>query len=172
MGGAIGVTSTPGAGSTFHMTLPLAAEAAAADEAAEGASIAGLSVMVVDDNPINRELSRRILEALEAQVTTADGAAEALSLLAARPVDVVLMDLRMPGVDGREALVALRAADGPNRATPVLAFTADAEVGDGAGLEGFDGVVRKPIDATELTAKLAAAVAPDRSDDGARRATA
>jgi CheY-like chemotaxis protein len=141
MGGAIGVRSTPGVGSVFHMTLPLAEASAGeaapgAGDGGKGASIAGLSVMVVDDNPTNRELARRILEAFEAQVTCAEGAAEALALLAATPVDVVLMDLRMPGVDGREALVALRAADGPNQATPVLAFTADAEVGDGAGWRG------------------------------------
>jgi CheY-like chemotaxis protein len=174
-GGAIGVSSIPGAGSLFHLSLPLVAEAEREEPAGgigDGASIAGLSVMVVDDNPTNRELARRILEALEAQVTTAESGAEALGLLGGRPVDVVLMDLRMPGMDGRAALAALRAADGPNRATPVLAFTADAELGDDAGLDAFDGVVRKPIDPVQLTARLAAAAVRPDAGDQAVRATA
>jgi PAS domain S-box-containing protein len=158
MGGTIGVTSKAGEGSVFHMTLPCAAaDEDAAPDAQVMAPIAGLAVMVVDDNPTNRELARRILEALGARVTDAAGGPEALALLAAHPVDVVLMDLRMPGMDGRAALAALRSAPGRNQATPVLAFTADADMDDGAGLEAFDGVVRKPIDPSELTARLAAA---------------
>jgi PAS domain S-box-containing protein len=171
MGGEIGVTSTPGQGSVFHLVLPAEA-AVTADQAAaeEGASISGLRVMVVDDNPANRELARRFLEAFGAEVSDAVGGAEALEQLASLPVDAVLMDLRMPQVDGREALRRLREQPGPNQAVPVLAFTADAEVGDGAGLEAFDGVIRKPIDPLDMAARIAATMAAP--DPRAARATA
>ena len=159
MGGAVGVTSTPGTGSVFRLDLPLEAVAAAQapGAAADATSIAGLRVLVVDDNATNRELARRILEAFGAQVTEAGGGAEALAQLAALPVDVVLMDLRMPDLDGRDVLAGLRGAGGPNRRVPVLAFTADAEVSDAAGLDAFDGVVRKPIDPMGLAAMVASA---------------
>ena len=166
MGGTIGVSSAPGEGSVFHMTLPcMAVETgdATADEDV-AASIAGLAVTVVDDNPTNRELARRILEAFGARVTDAEGGAQALSLLAGAAVDVVLMDLRMPDIDGREALRRLRAEPGPNREVPVLAFTADAEIdGSGSdfggpdGLDMFDGVIRKPIQPLQLAGAIAAA---------------
>ncbi len=178
MGGTIGVTSAPGEGSVFHMTLPCAAVAtldAAPDEDAM-ASIAGLAVTVVDDNPTNRELARRILEAFGARVTDAEGGAQALSLLAGAAVDVVLMDLRMPGIDGREALRRLRAQTGPNRDVPVLAFTADADIGEPAGdlggpngLDMFDGVIRKPINPQQLAGAIAAA-AKGRGVEAGQRA--
>ena len=161
MGGEVGVHSVLGQGSVFHLTLPLEAVAAdaAPDSAADMASITGLRVLVVDDNAVNRELARRILEAFGAEVSDAAGGDEALAQLAMLPVDVVLMDLRMPDLDGREVLSRLRAVAGPNRAAPVLAFTADAEVGDGAGLEAFDGIVRKPIDTLVLAEAVARAAA-------------
>ena len=161
MGGAVGVTSTPGAGSIFHLTLPLATVVAdnAPAPAADIGSISGMRVLVVDDNATNRELARRILEAFGAEVAEADGGAEALEQLSTAPIDVVLMDLRMPGVDGHEALKRLRASDGLNRHTPVLAFTADAEVGGDAGLEAFDGVVRKPINTLAMAGSVALAAA-------------
>ena len=160
MGGEIGVTSTPGVGSVFHLTLPAETVVVTHVEDAEApVSIEGLRVMVVDDNAVNRELARRILEAFGVEVSDAPGGAEALSQLAHQPVDVVLMDLRMPQVDGREALRRLRDAPGPNSRVPVLAFTADAELGEGDGLEAFDGVVHKPIDALELAGRLAKAAA-------------
>ena len=172
MGGEVGVTSTPGSGSVFHLTLPL--EAAELQEkptaGADMASIVGMRVMVVDDNANNRELARRLLEIFGAHVCVADGGAEALSALADLPVDAILMDLRMPDLDGRDVLARLRAIDGPNRLAPVLAFTADAEVGDGAGLAAFDGVVRKPIDPKALAEGLALAVGAGRNPAEAVRA--
>jgi CheY-like chemotaxis protein len=93
-------------------------------------------------------------------VTDAEGGAQALSLLAGAAVDVVLMDLRMPDIDGREALRRLRAEPGPNREVAVLAFTADADMGDfggPGGLEMFDGVIRKPIQPLQLAGAIAAA---------------
>ena len=168
MGGTIGVTSAPGAGACFRLTLP-APPAEAALEAAEaeaGASVAALRVLVADDNAVNRELARRLLEAAGAEVTEAADGAEALERLALLPVDVVLMDLRMPQLDGRAALVRLRAMAGPNADVPVLAFTADADVAGSGDMVGFDGLIRKPIDPAELLGGVAAAA--DVAGSGAK----
>ena len=85
-----------------------------------------------------------------------DGA-EAVERLGLLPVDVVLMDLRMPVLDGRAALIRLRETAGPNQDVPVLAFTADADLAGEHDLDGFDGLVRKPIQPLELYGTIVAA---------------
>lgn len=163
MGGSIGVVSQPGKGSVFQLTLPLqAAELAdAAPAEGEAVSFAGLRVLVVDDNATNRELARRILEMFEFEISEADGGDAALDHLGQWPFDLVLLDLRMPDLDGREVLSRLRANPGPNRRTPVLAFTADAEAGHGDSLDAFDGIVHKPIDTMGLVAAISRLIAAD-----------
>jgi len=161
MGGAVSVDSTPGAGSTFRIVLPAPVAELPAELAQDDAppSIDGLRIFVVDDNAANRELARRILEAAGAEVEEADNAEAALERLALAPHDVVLMDLRMPGLDGRGALKRLREGFGPNRDIPVLAFTADADLHAGGDLAGFDGLVRKPIQPLEMYVAIARATA-------------
>jgi len=159
MGGSIGVTSAPGQGATFRVALPAPPadlpELSVEDDTAM--SIEGIRVFVVDDNPANRELSRRILEAAGAEVSDACDGAAALAQLNLLPVDVVLMDLRMPVMDGRAALKGLRETSGPNQDVPVLAFTADADLEGEGDLDGFDGLVRKPIQPMELYSAIALA---------------
>jgi PAS domain S-box-containing protein len=168
MGGEIGVTSTPGEGATFFVELPappaeLPAELAGDEDLV--VPIDGTRVFVVDDNPVNRELSRRILEAAGAEVHEAGDGGEAVERLGLLPVDVVLMDLRMPGVDGRAALKLLRETEGPNQGVPVLAFTADADLEGENDLAGFDGLVRKPIQPLEMYAAIAGATQWSAQDD-------
>jgi PAS domain S-box-containing protein len=169
MGGAVSVTSAPGEGATFRVDLP--APAAELPEELEGVEVAmsidGIRVLVVDDNPVNRELSRRILEAAGAEVSDAPDGAEALVQLSQLPVDVVLMDLRMPVLDGRAALRALRETPGPNQDVPVLAFTADADLEGEGDLDGFDGLVRKPIQPLDMYSAIAGAIqwAPMEDED-------
>jgi CheY-like chemotaxis protein len=159
MGGHIGVESTPGQGAIFRLVLPAPAVDTLEELAGDDAplSIDGARVFLVDDNATNRELARRILEAAGAEVQEACDGVEAVERLAMLPVDVVLMDLRMPRLDGRAALAELRARPGPNRGVPVLAFTADADLAGENDLEGFDGLVRKPIQPVELYGSIAAA---------------
>jgi PAS domain S-box-containing protein len=155
MDGEIGVESTPGQGAAFHFTVAApAAEAAPADGAGVSAlaGVQGLRVLVVDDNGANRELARAVLEAFGAEVTLAPGGAAALDELAALPFDLVLLDLRMPDLDGPEVLRRLRATPGPNQSVPALAFTADPLAGPAE--KGFDGCIRKPMTPATLLAEI------------------
>lgn len=160
MGGDIGVQSAVGLGSTFHVTLPLTPTAAAASPQApvDVAPLAGVRVLVVDDHPANRELAALQLGSLGAEVATAESGIVALDRLAERPFDALLLDLRMPHLDGAEVLRRLRAAPGPNQEIPVVAFTAEAHGEGAAAPEGFDAMVGKPIDIGALASAVSAAV--------------
>ncbi len=104
-------------------------------------------VLVVDDNLINNELVRFVLEAGGFEVDVAVDAARALELLAVQPPDLVLMDIQMPGMSGLELTRRLK-SDAATRPIPVVAFTAYAMKGDEARLRdaGCDGYISKPID--------------------------
>ena len=159
MGGEIGVESEPGRRTIFHVILPAEpVDTPTTIEAErEVPSIRGLRVLVVDDNGANRELARQILEAREAEVAEAPSGTEALHQLAGAPFDAMLLDLRMPGLDGRDVMSRLRAEPGPNRDVPVIAFTADMDVNPTSNPAGFSGLVRKPISAVEMVAVIAGA---------------
>lgn len=160
MGGEIGVTSRPGEGSRFWFWVPTSRVdmmPSAPPSVASQISYGGVRVLVVDDHTTNRELARLFLAGIGAEITEAKDGDAACVLAAELPFDVVLMDLRMPGMDGFEALRQIRSRVGPNDATPILAFTADAGPDDGTRLIGlgFDGVVSKPIDAAQLISAIA-----------------
>jgi PAS domain S-box-containing protein len=163
MGGEIGVESRMGEGSRFWFTLP-APLAERAEDGAEGRAIeqlavAGVRVLVVDDHPANRELARLFLAGVGAEVTEAADGEEAVQLASEWPYDVILMDVRMPKLDGPGALARIRASEGPNDGTPILAFSADDDVGNSARLVamGFESVVEKPVDSKTLIKAVVAA---------------
>ncbi|MBO9707616.1 MAG: PAS domain S-box protein [Caulobacter sp.] len=177
MGGGIAVSSTLGVGSifTFHINAPLAEAVGQGDEFAdapiEGHQLDGVRVLVADDNAVNRELARAVLEPLGAAVSDVEDGQAALDIAALEPFDCILMDLRMPGLSGLQALQALREASGPNQDVPVLAFTADADRALLDHENAFDGVVSKPIAALDLARAVIACTdwtqAPPESDEGA-----
>ncbi len=157
MGGAIGAESRPGQGSVFYFHIDAAPASApisiTATEAAPG-SLSGVRVLIADDNAVNRQFVRTLLEQLDAEVTEAADGAEAVALSAEAPFDVIMMDLQMPALDGRGALRRIRAGSGPNQDVPILAFTAHgADTMDG-GPDGFDGVIAKPIIAATMVETL------------------
>jgi PAS domain S-box-containing protein len=165
MGGEIGVDSRAGEGSRFWFTIP-APLADLPQARAEGASaalptFAGVRVLVVDDHPANRELARLILAGVGAEVSDAADGEAAAELAAVWPYDVILMDLRMPRLDGEGAMRRIRETPGPNDATPILAFTADADARTNERLEaiGFQGVVAKPLEPSALIDAVARATA-------------
>ena len=157
MGGDIRLISAPGAGSTFafEISAPICDEPANLPNGSPVATaLDGVRVLVVDDNLANREIAQAILEAAGAEVTLAEGGAQALDIAAGQPFDAILMDNRMPGMGGAEATRLIRQRRGPNDNVPILLFTADAPAHGGATPEGYDGRVNKPIVAEQLVSAV------------------
>lgn len=159
MRGEIQVESEEGRGSTFTIAMvvdPAAAAAApdraAADEAPEGfAALHGRRVLVVDDHPVNRRVIRLFLEPFDCELLEAENGQVALDVLAERPIDLVLMDVNMPVLDGLEATRRLR-QDPRFRRLPIIALTADvmsAQIKTCLDA-GCDAHVAKPIDLRNL----------------------
>ena len=161
MGGEIGVDSVVGEGSRFWFRTPAPRCEAPAEPETLPVSSAGARadvarVLVVDDNEANRELVKHLLASLELDLTYATSGEEAVATAQAAPFDLILMDIRMPGMGGEAAMGLIRGGQGPNSEAPILAFTADV---DGQSTErllqaGFDGHVPKPIDARALVTAI------------------
>jgi len=124
----------------------------------------GLSILVAEDNEINALLTRSLLSKLHHRPTLAtDGAEAVASFLAAEaagtPYDLILMDVRMAGIDGLEAARRIRAAEAANgwRRTPIVALTANAlpEHREACLAAGMDGFLTKPLDRERLETALA-----------------
>jgi CheY-like chemotaxis protein len=159
MGGRIGVDTRLGQGSTFWFELPVREAKAAPQQAVEAQAAMdcpSLRILLVDDTAVNRELVRLMLEPLGLQVDEASGGAEGVKAAMTNPYDLILMDVRMPGVDGLEATRVIRAASELNRRTPILALTADVHTDNAAACRaaGMDDMLAKPIVARELIDKI------------------
>jgi two-component system, cell cycle response regulator DivK len=113
--------------------------------------VPGGQILVVEDNERNMKLVRELLEATGYRALEATTGSQALELARERRPDLVLMDIRLPDIDGVEALSQLR-ADERTASIPVLAVTAQAMQGDRERFlaAGFDGYLSKPIDVGQL----------------------
>ncbi|MGQ0531632.1 MAG: response regulator [Caulobacteraceae bacterium] len=118
------------------------------------AILAGLSVLVAEDNPINALLARTLLTRAGCVVTSVQDGQEAVAAAAAAVYDLILLDIRMPRLDGFEAAQRIRAGAGPSASAPIVALTADAgeEERARAAKAGMDDFITKPIDAQRLLA--------------------
>jgi PAS domain S-box-containing protein len=161
MGGETGVRSQPGVGSTFWFTARL--RPACGGEVGNGlAADAGNclkqlvtppQVLLVEDNPINQEVARELLEDVGFVIDVADNGVEALERVLAKTYDIILMDMQMPVMDGITATRQLR-ADGCT--TPILAMTANAFGEDRRRcLEaGMNDHIAKPVNPDNLYAAI------------------
>ena len=163
MGGSIQVESRYGVGSTFTFTVPQEiadppAEQPAALEVPEAVPFKapGTQVLLVDDNAINREVLKALLEPMEFVIEEAENGQQAVSRASSRTYDLIFMDSHMPVMNGEEAARAIRGTDGPNQSTPIIAVTADAIAGVREQLlaSGMNDSVTKPIDMTALCAVM------------------
>lgn len=158
MGGDLTASSAAGKGAAFVVTLSFEEVEAPAIEQAPTAVEA--RVLVVDDHAVNRQAISLVLAPLGIVPELAASAEEGLEQLAREPFDIILMDVYMPGIDGREATRRLRSTPGPNRETPVIAITASAtpKDWDACLAAGMNGYVGKPIEPSQLYAVLEAVV--------------
>src|SRR5215831_15110281 len=108
-------------------------------------------ILIVDDNEQNLRLARKVLQSAGFRTLEASGGAEGVSLAVEHRPDLVLMDIRMPDMNGTEVLQKLR-ADERTAAIPVVAHTSSAMKGDRERFlaDGFDGYLEKPIRAREF----------------------
>jgi two-component system cell cycle response regulator DivK len=113
--------------------------------------MAGERVLIVEDNEKNTKLFRDVLSAKGYRTLEATSGEQAIELAVEHAPDLVLMDVRLPGIDGVEALRQLRRNERTS-SIPVLAVTAQAMRGDRERFlaAGFDGYVPKPVDVTAL----------------------
>jgi signal transduction histidine kinase/DNA-binding response OmpR family regulator len=156
MGGDVHVTSVPDKGSVFSFELLAPLAAAAAQQKIAADSIAGYSgprrsILIVDDVVANRAMLADLLDQIGFHVSEASDGLQALAMVQEQAPDLVLMDMRMPAMDGLEATRRIRAIEGLQQ-MPIIAVSASATREDErhaveAGVSAF---MTKPIDEAEL----------------------
>lgn len=163
MGGTVSVTSTVNKGSVFTIFLPgikssqqkLTAEDTEHQPEMLTISFAPASVLVVDDVTSNRELIRAMLQPTDLEVVEADSGTTALKTLHVQPPDLILLDIRMPVMDGYAVLREIK-ADQSLEQLPVIAITASVDLQEKSKLRraGFDSILFKPISHQNLVSEL------------------
>ncbi len=163
MGGQIGVVSQPGVGSQFWFIVPAPPTSAPVRPTADSppppnlpAPSRSLRVLTVDDHPASQTLLQMILEPAGHEIVQANNGDSAIKQLQTEPFDVVLMDIRMPVIDGPTTTRMIRTMAGLNRSVPIIAVTASADASERRRYldNGMTDCVAKPIDAGSLLAAI------------------
>ena len=172
MHGDIKVESTYGSGSTFTINIPqlvlseepignftekFEKELGGRKEYHESFRAPNARILIVDDTKMNLVVATEFLKDTKVNIDTAGSGKEAVELALSNKYDVILMDQRMPEMDGEETLKVIKShEEGPNIKTPVICLTADAVVGARERYlsKGFDDYLTKPIDSTNLEKTL------------------
>ena len=172
LGGGLGHHDNPAGGSVFWLELPLDSVSLQpapppVEEIPAAVVPSALHVLVVDDVAMNRDIASSFLRVAGHKVTCLDNGAEAVAAVATQDFDIVLMDVRMPEMDGLEATRRIRALDGPRGQVPIVALTAQAFTEQVAECRkaGMDDHLPKPFDPDSLLTVVLRAVAHDRAPD-------
>ncbi len=162
MGGAVTVESVPGKGSSFHLDLPFGIRTTALPDTAPLPAALNkperrLTVLVAEDNQLNRHTAEMMLQKAGHQTVCASNGQEALERWRTGGIDLILMDIHMPVMNGMQALEQIRKGEeAASTHTPVIALTADALKGSEEKLlkAGFDGYLTKPVKIRDLMDEL------------------
>lgn len=169
MGGSIGLHSELGQGSTFTLILPLqeappdnggplSAPMELMEIADAGPRYAGMVVLLAEDHPVNEMMLRQLLLRLGCIVRVARGGAQAVAQWEQGGIDLVLMDVQMPGMSGLQATQMIRETEARRRLkrTPIVAVTANAMPGDRENClsAGMDGYTSKPVSPQALMREM------------------
>jgi len=170
MNGELSVRSQPGEGTTFRVHLRDVETALAAPDVNDETlavryRFSCSRVLIVDDNPVNRQLVRDVLEPEGLAVEEAENGVQALEKARASRPDLVLMDIRMPEMDGFAALRAF-GEDRKLSDIPIVALTASVMTSEAARIReaGFDGYLHKPVSREILLGELADYLTHERID--------
>lgn len=166
MGGTIEISSEVGMGSTFNVQIPLDIDKnprarERTDEQTCSCSLAGMSVLLAEDNELNAEIAQTLLESEGIVVTRAADGNQTVDLYAGRPAgsfDAILMDIMMPGMNGYEATRAIRLSEKADAVDiPIIALTANAFAEDAKAAHdaGMNAHLPKPLDFNKLKNILA-----------------
>jgi PAS domain S-box-containing protein len=170
-GGTIAVTaSTPGAGTTFTVCLPIlpAPPEQSVEDASDAFDLTHLRILLVDDEADSLTLLETIISAADGQVTAVSSAQAALQALATQPIDLLISDIGMPGMNGYELIQQVRATIPNAQQLPAIALTAYASDEDRqrALLAGYQLHLSKPIDPQRLLTAIVQLCPTTANHDG------
>lgn len=162
MGGELEIDSTVGKGSTFFFELPLpvsdkpVSSLSDTDSSKDHLPLKGARIMVAEDNAINAMVAKKFLEGWGAYLELAKDGKEVIQLWRAGDFDLILMDLRMPEMDGVEATRYIRESNSEKADIPILALTASAMLEEQNEIfeAGMNEYVSKPFNPEELLSKI------------------